>query len=455
VLRVFVIDRERRIRNVYSSSFLHADTVLSDLRTLEMEHSAASGVPDVPLATTTREPATNTEISLHGAGDVKDGYEAHDYRSRSKSLASRDGEAVDLMALLAEPPLGLPPVPVPPDNPVTAAKVALGRKLFFDRRLSRNRTLSCAMCHIPEQGFTSHEMATAVGIEGRTVRRNAPTLYNVGHAELLFHDGRERLLEQQIWGPLLAVNEMGNPSVGFVLDTLASLPDYAGLFEAAFEDRGPTMETLGMALASYQRTLISGHSPFDRWRYGKDEAAVSEAAARGYELFTGKAGCSNCHRIGDRHALFTDHGLHDTGIGYRRTMARDPETLEVQVGPGVFVTVDAATVAAASEPRAADLGRYEITEDPADRWKYRTPSLRNIALTAPYMHDGSIATLREVVEFYDGGGVEHELLDANIEPLGLETTEIEDLVAFLDALTGDDVDILLADAFAAPVGDPH
>ncbi|TFH20569.1 MAG: c-type cytochrome, partial [Myxococcales bacterium] len=436
-------------------SFLHADTVLADLRTLAREPDAASSVPDVRLATPTSKPTADAAVPRHGAGDVKNGYEARDYRSRSKSLASREGETADLLALLTEPPLGLPPVAVPPDNPVTAAKVALGRKLFYDRRLSRNRTLSCAMCHIPEQGFTSHEMATAVGIEGRTVRRNAPTIYNVGHARLLFHDGRERLLEQQIWGPLLAANEMGNPSVGFVLDTIASLPDYRGLFDAAFDGRGPSMETLGMALASYQRTLVSGDSRFDRWRYGKDDGAISQSAARGYELFTGKARCSSCHTIGEQHALFTDHDLHDTGIGYRSSMARAPETLDVQIAPGVFVAVDGARVAAASEPRPPDLGRYEITGDPADRWKYRTPGLRNVALTAPYMHDGSIETMREVVEFYDGGGVAHELLDTRIEPLGLETSEVADLIAFLETLTGDNVEVLLADAFAAPVGDPR
>jgi cytochrome c peroxidase len=277
---------------------------------------------------------------------------------------------------------------VPADNPLTAAKVMLGRKLFFDRRLSRNDTISCAMCHVAEQGFANNELATAIGIEGRTVRRNAPTIYNSAYAELLFHDGRERRLEHQIWGPLLAGNEMGNPSIGYVLDKIRRTPDYEGLFEAAFDADGPTMENIGMALASYERTLLSANSPFDRWHFGGEEAAMTAAAKHGFELFSGKAGCVACHRIGEQHALFTDQLLHNTGIGYRQAMGRPANELEVQVSPGVFLTNDSAVVAHSAERPPNDLGRYEITQRPEDRWKYKTPSLRIVALTAPYMHDG-------------------------------------------------------------------
>ena len=142
-------------------------------------------------------------------GDYKGGYESSEYHTQSVSLDRRQGQRADLMQVLSKPPLGLPPVPVPADNPVTQLKVELGRKLFYDRRLSLNNTISCAMCHIPEQGFTSNEMALAVGIEGRTVRRNAPTVYNSAYLTRLFHDGREHSLEQQVWSPLLANNEMG------------------------------------------------------------------------------------------------------------------------------------------------------------------------------------------------------------------------------------------------------
>jgi cytochrome c peroxidase len=442
ILRVYLIDRARRIRNIYSVSFLHPDTILADIETLLL----AEGRPGTGADASPRR---------HGAGDDRRGYEHTDFQTRSKDPSVRLGRRADLRRLLDDPPLGLPEVPIPADNPATAAKIALGRKLFYDRRLSHNGTLSCAMCHVPEQGFTSQELATAVGIEGRSVRRNAPTLYNVAYAERLFHDAREDRLEQQIWNPLLAFNEMGNPAIGVVLDRIRAAPDYEGLFESAFPERGLTMETLGMALASYERTLISANSPFDRWHFGKEPLAMGAAAVRGFRLFTGKAGCVSCHTIAQDHALFTDRRLHNTGIGYVRSMGVDAPPRRVQVAPGTFIDIDPATSAALTGAQTNDLGRYEVTGDPADRWKYRTPTLRNVALTAPYMHDGSLRTLDEVVDFYNRGGVSNPLLDPLIRPLGLSETERADLIAFLRALTGDNVDMLVEDAFAAPIGDPQ
>jgi cytochrome c peroxidase len=447
ILRVYLIDKQKRIRNIYSSSFLHADTVTSDIQTVLREDQDGTARPGDALA--------GGDAGVPSAGDDKRGYERDDYETRSRSLAKQIGTPTDLVRFQINPPLGLPKVPVPTDDPVTVEKVALGRRLFFDRRLSRNNTISCAMCHIPDQGFTNNEIATAVGIEGQTVRRNAPTIYNAAYAELLFHDGRETRLEQQIWGPLLARNEMGDPAVGYLLDKIRALPDYRGRFEAAFDGRGLTMETLGMALASYERTLLSANSPFDRWHFGKEQGTVSPSAARGFQLFTSKAGCAHCHTIAESYALFTDQKLHNTGIGYRQTMASTPRQRRVQLAPGTFVTMDTAVVADASEPPPSDLGRYEITEDPHDRWKYKTPGLRNVALTAPYMHDGSLATLVEVVDFYDAGGVPNELLDPAIRPLHLGDTEKDDLVAFLESLTGSNVGAIAADGLAAPVGDPR
>ena len=409
-LRVYLIDPQARIRNIYSAAFLDADLLLNDLRTVlaREDGDEAAPVPDTP--------------------------------------------PIDLLAHARHPPPGLPPVPEPADNPLTAEKIALGRRLFFDRRLSLNGTLSCAMCHVPAQGFTSHELKTAVGIEGRSVRRNTPTVLNSAYLTRVFHDGRDDSLEQQVWGPLLARNEMGMPSVGTVLRRLRSLPGYPAAFRRAFPKRGLTMETLGMALASYERTLIAGDSPFDRWYYGHDEQALDPAARRGFRLFTGKAGCSACHTIGKDHALFTDDSLRNTGIGYRAAMGGAAKT-RVQLAPGVFTEVDAATLARVGEPPPADLGYYEITQDPADRWKYKVPGLRNVALTAPYMHDGSLATLAEVVAFYNAGGVPNENLDPLIHPLGLSQAEQADLVAFLEALTSPQVAALVRDAEAAPVGD--
>lgn len=448
ILRVYLIDRQKRIRNIYSVAFLHPETLFNDVKTLLAESGETRQPPQPGVITGAKAAAT----ALYSAGDNKSGYEQGNYQTRSVALTQRIGNAVDLIRFAEQPPTGLPAVPVPMDNPITRAKISLGRQLFYDRRLSLNNTVSCAMCHIPEQGFTSNEIKTAVGIEGRTVRRNSPTLYNVAYNKRLFHDGRENKLEQQVWGPLLAKNEMGNPSVGYVLDKIKSAPDYDQRFEQAF-GKGPTMETVGQALASYQRTLNSANAPFDRWYFGGEKTAISKTAQAGFELFTGQAGCSACHRIDAKFALFTDHQLHNTGIGYAESMTKTPPKQRLQVAPGVFLDIDTEAIQAVAEAKPNDLGRYEITQNPEHRWQYKTPTLRNIDLTAPYMHNGAFASLREVVEFYNSGGVANDNLDPLIRPLHLDAEQIEQLVAFLQTLTGDNVDRLVSDAYAAPIGE--
>ncbi len=390
-----------------------------------------------------------------GPGDVKTGYDSSAYETRSISVLKRKGVAADLLRVLKSPPLGLPPVPVPKDNPMTQQKVTLGRKLFFDRRLSLNETMSCAMCHIPEQGFTSNELATAVGIEGRTVRRNAPTIYNVAYFSHIFHDGRETRLEYQIWQPMLNVNEMANPSFGYVVGKIRGFPDYKGLFESAFAGRGPGIETIGMAIAAYERTIVSGNSPFDRWYFGKKTSALSESARRGFSLFVGKAGCMPCHVIKEDYALFTDDAFHNTGLGWRFSAGDDQAEIPVQVAPGIKIMVPRKVIDSVSNPPPSDLGRYEVTQNPVDRWRYKTPTLRNVALTAPYMHNGVFGTLKEVISFYNKGGIPNPGLDPSIRPLGLTDGEMADIVAFLESLTGDNVETLVRDAFAAPIGDRH
>ncbi len=391
--------------------------------------------------------------AIFGPGDVKHGYESADYTTDTLDLLNRIGKEAELIEFARRPPLGLPPVPVPADNPLTTEKILLGRKLFFDRRLSINNTFSCAMCHIPEQGFTNNEMETAVGVEGRSGKRNTPTVYNTAYLSRIFHDGRESTLEQQVWAPFLARNEMANPSIGYVINKIRVIDEYDGLFEEAFNGRGPTMETIGMALASYQRTLNAADSPFDRWYYGKEKDAISEQAKRGFEIFTGKGACSACHLVQNEHALFTDDRLHNTGLGYEVSMGRDSGTTRVQLAPGIFTELDNSVIESVSRFKENDLGLYEVTEDPNDRWKFRTPSLRNVTLTAPYMHNGSFHTLREVMDFYNQGGIPNELLSPLIRPLNLTESEIDDLLAFLESLTGGNVPALVADAFAAPIGD--
>lgn len=443
-LRVYLIDEQKRVRNIYNTELLHPDLLISDIKTL-----LKNEIKPITEAVI----QTDKQAALR-IGDNKTLYESQAYQTHSIALAERKGQPADLFKHIAKPPLGLPKVPIPYDNPITQEKISLGRKLFYDRRLSLNDTFSCAMCHIPEQGFTSNEMAMAVGIEGRSVKRNSPTLYNVAYLHNLFHDGRESTLENQVWGPLLADNEMANPSIGYVLDKLKLNSDYNGLFEKAF-GKPPTMEIIGMALASYERTLNSANSPFDRWFFGKEENAISQNAKQGFKLFTGKANCSQCHTINSDSALFTDNGFHNTGIGYADAMHDQSTNIRqrVQVSPGVYVDVKSEIIRSVAESKANDLGRYEVTQKPKDRWLYKTPSLRNISLTAPYMHNGSLATLKQVIEFYSQGGISNENLDNLIKPLPLSGAEIEQLTEFLETLTGDNVEELVSDAFAAPVGE--
>jgi cytochrome c peroxidase len=443
-LRVYLIDKNKQLRNIYSVDFLHPDTLINDIKTLLL-----------PASIKTNNSSLTAEQRF-SAGDNKSHYENTNYQTHSIALSDRIGKATDLLKTIKKPPLGLPKVPVPNDNAITKDKINLGRKLFYDRRLSLNHTFSCAVCHIPEQGFTNNEMATAVGIEGRTVRRNSPTLYNIAYATALFADSRENTLEQQVWSPLLARNEMANPSIGYVINTINNSDNYKELFNKAF-NKPPSMETIGMAIASYERSLNSANSPFDNWYFGKNTNAINMQAQRGFNLFTGKAGCVQCHTINKDNALFTDNQTHNTGLGYAEVMLL-PKTSKqlnqkVQVAAGVFIDVDSKLIQSVAEIKSNDLGRYEITQQAEDRWHYKTPSLRNISLTAPYMHNGRLQTLKQVVEFYNDGGIANEGLDNKIKPLHLSASEIEDLVAFLQTLTGDNIAELVSDSFAAPIGE--
>jgi len=339
--------------------------------------------------------------------------------SGSDHAKAASGE-VDRQALVRveRVPLGLPSVSVPPENSPTAAKIRLGRRLFLDGRLSSGGDLPCASCHRPEQGFTSNEAQTAVGNHGKILRRNSPSLFNVAFAAPFFHDGRQPELDLQPLETLVDPDEMAFPSLAAVVTRVKSLPEYETLFEEAFAGP-PSAERVGQALGSYLRTLLSANSPFDRWYFGGETDAVNPAAKRGFFLFFGGAGCVECHRVTQEAALLTDHAFHNTGV--------------VRAG--------------------GDLGRYEVTHDSAHRWQFKTPILRNVSLTAPYMHDGSLATLREVVEFYNLGGFASEGIDPRIQPLGLSEQEEADLVEFLESLTGDNVDELVRDARSYAVDD--
>lgn len=306
----------------------------------------------------------------------------------------------------APAPLGLDPVPVPPDNPETRPKVDLGRLLFFDPRLSADGTIACASCHNPQLGW-SNGLSFAFGVRGQTGRRSVPTVLNAAYYDTLFWDGRAPSLEAQAGGPITNPIEMGAQDGADVARRLAAVPEYARRFAAAFGPQAVTFDTVVMAIAAYERTLLSANSAFDRYAYGGDRSALAPSQVRGLALFKDKDGpnCAKCHRFDDFSALFTDLRFHNLGVG---TDHPDP-----------------------------DLGRQAVTHRPEDRGRFRTPSLRNIALTAPYMHDGRFATLDQVVDFYAGGGRKNPNLDPDIRPFALTADQKADLVAFLNALTGD------------------
>lgn len=344
------------------------------------------------------------------------------------SMAKQEGDEHSV-------PLGLPPLE-DWQRPVQN-QIELGRKLFFDRRLAFNNTNSCAMCHIESQGLTSNQSATAIGMEGRSLSRNSPALYNVAYQKLLFHDGRESDLSQQAWAPLLSPLEMANPSIGHVVDRVKSLEDYNGMFEAVFDGHKASMQTIGDALASYQRTLLSGNSRFDKWYYAKQEDALNAAEKNGFDVFMGKGQCATCHTVGEKWSLFTDQNYYVTGVGYRNAIGNGDRVSRVELAPGEFIEMKHKDMKSFSGQRINDIGRFAVTLNPDDRWSYKTPSLRNVELTYPYMHDGSLSTLEEVVEFYDKGGLEHDG-EKVLQPLHLTDEEKTNLVAFMKTLTTDE-----------------
>lgn len=304
-----------------------------------------------------------------------------------------------LTAAAYEPPLGLDAyLPAPAGNPLTAEKVRLGRKLFFDKALSRDRSLSCATCHVPELGFTDEE-PVAVGIGGQTGSRRTPRLINRGYGRLFFWDGRAGSLEEQVLKPIQNPIEM-DLTLEEAVARLRSDERLRADFRKAF-GAPPDSDSLAKALAAYVRTIVSGNSPYDRYIAG-DRTALSASQRRGLELFRGKAACTVCH-LGPN---LTDEEFHNTGVGW-------------------------------AEGTPEDLGRYRVTGDPADRGAFKTPTLREVALAGPYMHDGSLETLEDVVEFYDKGGEENPYLDIDMTPLDLADQEKADLVEFLHALSGE------------------
>jgi cytochrome c peroxidase len=325
--------------------------------------------------------------------------------------------------------LGLPALPTSLNGHQTAKRIALGRRLFLDVRLSRDRSISCSSCHKPEHAF-SDGRGVALGTDGRQGTRNTPSLLNVTYNVTEFWDGRRSSLETQALDPLTNPLEHGLRDDAEIMDRIRADPTYMAEFRAAFTIDAVSLKSsqVAQAIVAYERTLIAGGSSFDQFFYGHDRAALDPSEERGLALFRGVAQCSACHTIGQEAALFTDHQFHSVNVGMPRVASKLAAiTTRVVAVRSSGARIDATIL---SEPDIAELGRFVVTLDPADIGKFRTPSLRNVALTAPYMHDGSVVTLDEAVD--------RELYAHTGEigrPIILTPTEKADLVAFLSALT--------------------
>lgn len=355
---------------------------------------------------------------------------------------------VSIMSFVALPfftvqaePLGLPPVSIPANNPQSPDKIKLGKKLFHDQRFSSTGTVSCATCHDASKAFTDSPLRTSEGVGKLTGTRNAPTVVNSAYMKTLFWDGRSPDLEDQSQHPIINPVEMGLKNHDPVLKIVRTDPEYQASFKTVFNKSGKqiTMEEVKQAIASFERTVISGNSPFDRWRYGNDKTAMSPAQIRGFQVFVGQGRCVSCHVVEQTQALFTDNRFHNIGIGIN-SIQKDVPRLA-----GEFLKAKAqgtdVDVAVLTDKKVSELGRFAVTEEFVEMGAFKTPTLRNIAATAPYMHDGSLKTLKDVVIHYDNGGVTkktdrvNDFLSGGIRPLDLSKQQISDLVEFMEALT--------------------
>ncbi|GIX22768.1 MAG: hypothetical protein KatS3mg121_1551 [Gammaproteobacteria bacterium] len=318
---------------------------------------------------------------------------------------------------------------VPDDNALNAERIALGQALYFDTRLSRDGSVACATCHDVTRGFTDRRPVSE-GIDGALGRRNAPTTLNAAFFNTQFWDGRAPSLEEQAKLPVTNPIEMGHPSLDAAIAAIADDPEYRRLFQAAY-GRAPNAEDMARAIAAFERTLLFLDAPFDRYLAG-DETAISEQAKRGWALFNGKARCVSCHMINSANPIGTDNRFHNIGVSARH------QDFDEMVASALEALRDAGLEAVdklALETDLSELGRFLVTKNPADIGAFKTQQLRNIGITAPYMHDGSMQTLWDVVDHYNRGGEANPFLSGGIEPLNLTESEIDDLVAFLFTLT--------------------
>ena len=332
---------------------------------------------------------------------------------------------------------------IPKDNPLTAAKVELGRQLFFDKRLSADSSVSCATCHDPKLAFSDGQK-TAVGIGGRRSARNTPTVLNAMFNSNMFWDGRADSLEAQARQPLTNADEMGNSSPEQVTERLGGIAEYREQFAKVFGSP-VTLDSLAKAIAAFERTLISGNSPLDRFLEG-DRNALSGSAQRGLNLFRTRARCTVCHTLNQAFPFLTDGNYRNTGVaanfsGFSALAQRATAAPLDGSGTAMETLTHGGDDRATLDQRAgkAELGRFLVTGNTLDIGAFRTPSLRNVELTAPYFHDGSAATLGEVIRFYVRGSLENARRDWELQPISLTESEQQDLIELLKALTSSDI----------------
>lgn len=338
-------------------------------------------------------------------------------------------------------PLGLPAVPVPEDNPQSPAKIELGDRLFHDQRFSTTGEVACATCHATEKAMTDSPLVTSEGINKLTGTRNAPTVLNSAFNETQFWDGRSPSLEDQARHPFVNPVEMGLQNHQPIIDVIMGDRQYKRAFKQVFgiKSEGITIDHVVKAIAAFERTQVSGDSPFDQFYFAGNESAISESAKRGFAVFLADGRCVSCHTIEQDHALFTDHKFHNVGVGINDIEARVPQLA------GAFLRAKKqgadVDIAVLTDPDVSHLGRFAVDEELSSMGAFKTSTLRNIAATAPYMHDGSLKTLRDVVVHYNNGGITDKTKPANaflsggIKPLDLSDQQIDDLVAFMESLT--------------------
>ncbi len=326
--------------------------------------------------------------------------------------------------LLANNLLGLPDLIIPKDNLQTPEKIKLGERLFNDKRLSADGSISCASCHHADKAFTDG-LKTAKGIKGLTGTRNAPTVMNAAFYTSFFVDGRAKTLEEQALGPLTNPIEHGLKDSKAIINIVKADVNYRRDFKAVFNVNEISTLHIGKAIASFERTLIGGNSNFDQYYFGRDKTKLSKSAARGLRIFRRKGNCANCHEISWNNARFTDNRFYNIGIGSKHLKPFFSFMKQGQLPQSLGF----------STTQKSELGRYQVTKIISDIGKFKTPTLRNIALTAPYMHDGSMKTLMEVIDYYDKGGNKNPFLDSAIFPLNFTTQEKQDLENFLQSLT--------------------